>query len=165
MSWKGNTQRGISSFALDGTVLGSNLDQYSSTQTYPVTDYGIVSLTNSGDHIIHLAVLGKNPSANGYWISSDRFLLFQLQAGLPQSPRISAADFSGVNPVLSGSNGIPTATYYVLASTNVILPVAKWQVVATNQFDAAGNFNFSLNPGPAIARQFYLLKCPLLELP
>jgi len=84
MSWKGNTQRGISSFTLDGTVFGSNLDQYASGQTYPVTDYGVVTFTNTGNHTIRLTVVGKNSSANGYWISTDQFIFIQLQAGPPQ---------------------------------------------------------------------------------
>ena len=164
MSWKGNTQRGIISFTLDGTVLGSNLDQYTSTQTYPVTDYGMVTFTNDGNHVIHLAVVGKNTLANGYWISTDRFLFIQLQAGLPQPPEIGQISASGTNLLFGGTNGIPTATYYVLASTNLTLPLAGWAVVATNTFDGYGSFNFSAT-NLASPKQFYLLKCSIPELP
>ncbi|HTB82308.1 MAG TPA: glycosyl hydrolase family 28 protein [Candidatus Sulfotelmatobacter sp.] len=165
MSWKGNTERGISTFALDGTVLGSGLDQYSSTQTYPTTDYGIVALTNSTSHSIHLAVTGENSAATGYWISTDRFIFTQLQAGLPQPPKIGGISASGANLVFRGTNGIPTATYYVLTSTNLALPPASWKALATNVFDPGGNFIFSNAPNPGVPDQFYLLKCPLLELP
>jgi polygalacturonase len=165
MSWKGNTQRGIVSFALDGTILGTNLNQYSSGQTYPTTDYGIVTFTHAANHVIHLAVVGKDQSANGYWISTDRFLFVQLQAGLPQSPNVSAVALSGTNLVLRGANGIPSATYCVLASTNLALPLAEWDVIATNVFDADGNFTSTLPAGANVPKRFYLLKCPLLEFP
>jgi polygalacturonase len=165
MSWKGNTQRGIISFTLDGTVLGSNLDQYSLGQIYPVTDYGLVTFTNSGNHVIHLAVVGKNLAANGFWISTDRFIFTQLQAGLPQSPAINDVTMSGTSLFFSGTNGIPSATYYLLASTNLALSPASWFVIATNTFDSIGNFTFSNAANANAPEQFFLLKCPLLELP
>ena len=163
MSWKGNSERGIITFTLDGMMLGGDLDQYSSDQTYPTTDYGIVTFTNNANHNVLLNVVGKYPEANGYWISTDRFLFTQLQAGLPQCPQIGTVAGAGGSPVFGGSNGIPTATYLVLASTNLALPLAGWTVIATNTFDASGNFNFA--PPPANGVQFYRLKCQLLELP
>jgi hypothetical protein len=51
------------------------------------------------------------------------------------------------------------------ASTNLALPLASWKTIATNVFDAGGNFNFSNAANASAAKQFYLLKCPLLELP
>jgi hypothetical protein len=166
MVWKGNNDRGIISFALDGTVLGNPLDQYSSGETYPTTDYGIVTFTNSGTHAILLTAVGKNPSSSSYWISTYQFLFIQLQAGLPQSPHIAGgATLSGTNLFFNGTNGIPSATYYVLASTNLSLPLTSWEVIATNVFDAGGNFTFSNAPNASGPEQFYLLKCPLLELP
>jgi hypothetical protein len=66
---------------------------------------------------------------------------------------------------LGGTNGIPTATYYVLAPTNLALPAANWTVMATNTFDADGNFNFNAIPAAGARTQFYRVKCALLELP
>jgi hypothetical protein len=109
-------------------------------------------------------VVGKNTLANGYWISTDRFLFIQLQAGLPQPPEIGQISASGTNLLFGGTNGIPTATYYVLASTNLALPLASWAVVATNTFDGYGSFNFSAT-NLAAPKQFYLLKCSIPELP
>ncbi|HSY20281.1 MAG TPA: glycosyl hydrolase family 28 protein [Candidatus Acidoferrales bacterium] len=165
MSWKGNTQRGIITFTLDGTVLGSDLDQYSATQVYPVTDYGIVTFTNNANRVIRLAVVAANNAATGYWISTDRFVFTQLQPGLPSSPRIGTVGLSGGNLQFSGTAGIPLASYYVLVATNLALPPAGWTVVATNAFDAGGNFNFTGVVNADAPKQFYRLECPLLELP
>ena len=49
---------------------------------------------------------------------------------------------AGSNLFLTG-HGVPGWTYYVLATTNVALPLVNWQVVATNSFDSSGNFSFA----------------------
>jgi len=165
MAWKGNTERGIITFALDGTVLGTPLDQYSPEQTYPTTDYGMVTFTNNDSHTILLTVVGENTAATGDWISTYQYLFTQLQTGLPQPPRISGVAMSGDSLILSGNNGIQSATYYVLASTNLALPAASWNVITTNIFDANGNFIFTNTSGTGVPDQFYLLKYQLLELP
>jgi len=37
------------------------------------------------------------------------------------------------------------------------VPVINWQPVATNLFDANGNFNFTLPFNPVAPRQFFIL--------
>jgi polygalacturonase len=164
MLWKG-LSRGILTFALDGTILGNPLDQYSSGSTYPTTDYGIVTFTNSGSHTIQLTVVGKNPSSSSYALSTYEFLFTQLQAGQPQSPNINNFTFSSSNLIFSGANGIPQTPYCILMSTNLGLPLAAWTVMVTNVFDTFGNFNFTNPITPNTPRQFYTLKLRLQELP
>lgn len=74
MGWKGNTSRGILSLAVDGTTLGSNLDQYSATGTYNTNSFGNVVLSQ-GTHTIQLTVTGKNASSTGYELSTYNFIL------------------------------------------------------------------------------------------
>jgi hypothetical protein len=53
---------------------------------------------------------------------------------------------------------VPYWMYYLLAATNLATPMGQWQTVATNNFDATGNFNFT-NPFPAGSpQQYFLLK-------
>jgi fibronectin-binding autotransporter adhesin len=73
-------------------------------------------------------------------------------------PRISSVSLVGGNFVMSGSNGPPSGTYYVVATTNVALPLASWTPVATNTFDSNGAFIFTAStskPG-----QFFRLSLP-----
>jgi cytochrome c peroxidase len=63
-----------------------------------------------------------------------------VPGGLPQ-PVVNTPAIAGGDFLLTG-NGIPGWTYYVLATTNLMLPLADWQVVATNFFDSSGNFSF-----------------------
>ena len=64
------------------------------------------------------------------------------------APLISNVRLSGTNFVISGAGGAINWPYVVLAATN--LTSLAWTPVATNQFDANGNFNFTnaMTPGP-----------------
>ena len=73
MEWKGNTSRGILQLSVDGTNLGSTLDQYSAKQSYPTTTFGNVTFSSTGTHTIVLTVTGKNPSSSSYFLSADKF--------------------------------------------------------------------------------------------
>ncbi len=74
------------------------------------------------------------------------------------APRFAQMLISGSSISLSGSGGTVNATYYVLTSTNVALPVPQWPRIATNSFDAFGNFSFSDPINPGSPRKFYLLQ-------
>jgi len=73
MEWKGNNNRGITDFFVDGNQVGGTLDQYSSTQTYPTTTFGTVTFGSSGTHKIRMHVTGKNSASSGYVLSADKF--------------------------------------------------------------------------------------------
>jgi hypothetical protein len=71
---------------------------------------------------------------------------------------IGTVSVSNTNIAFNGSNGPWNRTFYVLASTNVSLPLSNWSRLATNAFDASGNFNFS--NGISGDRKYYLLEVP-----
>ena len=75
MEWKGLGSRGILQLSVDGTNLGSTLDQYSSSAIYPTTTFGNVTFASTGTHTIRLKVTGKNASSSGYGLSADKFIL------------------------------------------------------------------------------------------
>jgi hypothetical protein len=79
-------------------------------------------------------------------------------AGLAdQPPVISHISSSGSQLFLSGTNGFPSATYYLLASTNLVLPTANWNCEATNA--VSGNtFTFTNPLTPGAPQKFYQLK-------
>ena len=76
------------------------------------------------------------------------------------NPRILAKTLSNGSLVLSGTNGVPGATYYVLSSINVTLPVINWTRVATNTFGPNGEFNFTNSINPLVPQLFYVLQVP-----
>jgi hypothetical protein len=73
MLWKNHNDRGIASFKVDGNSIGSNLDQYSTTQGYPTTTIGTLTFFNAGTHTIRLTVAGKNSASSGYLLSAAQF--------------------------------------------------------------------------------------------
>lgn len=75
-------------------------------------------------------------------------------------PTFGSATFSANSLILSGSNGMPNASYYLLSSTNIALPMWNWIRIATNQFDGNGTFNVTNPVNPATPRQFYRLQLP-----
>ena len=76
---------------------------------------------------------------------------------LPPPPLINQFSVSGGNFIVSGSGGVPNSTNYILVSTNITAPLTNWTRLFTNQFDGAGNFNFTNALIPAGPQLFYRL--------
>jgi hypothetical protein len=76
------------------------------------------------------------------------------------APRFDSVGLAGTNLVMRGDGGLAGSNYYVLASTNLILPLAQWTPIATNQFTAGGNFNFTNGISPGMPQRFYRLQVP-----
>jgi hypothetical protein len=62
--------------------------------------------------------------------------------------------------ILSGAGGASNGTYYVLISTNLLLPLTNWTSIATNQFDSEGDFIFTNTAQTNAPQLFYLLQLP-----
>jgi PKD repeat protein len=75
-------------------------------------------------------------------------------------PVIGGIKISGGNLILTGSNGTAGANYYVLAATNVALPVTNWIIVSTNQFGSGGNVIWTNPLNPVAPQWFYRLRLP-----
>jgi hypothetical protein len=84
-----------------------------------------------------------------------------IPGGLPP-PFIMVTVTNGNSLVFSGTNGTPGWTYYVLTSTNLLLPMSRWQIVATNSFDQAGKFNFTYALSAGTSQKFYGLSLDTL---
>jgi len=80
----------------------------------------------------------------------------QLMSVQPTALLIGGAVMTRSNLVLSGTNGTPGWSYYVLASTNLMFPRAGWNIISTNAFDSQGDFIFT-NDTLANAQEFYQL--------
>ncbi len=73
ISYKTNNNRGIATIRVDGTQVGSNVDQYGYPSTYPTRTLGTVTFSSSGSHKIRMVVAGKNSSSSNYVLSADKF--------------------------------------------------------------------------------------------
>ena len=71
--------------------------------------------------------------------------------------------YGATNLVVNGINGLSGATYYVLMSTNLTLPLTQWTPVATNVLNASGNFTITVTNTVTpsyIGQRFYSLEAP-----
>ena len=71
---------------------------------------------------------------------------------------LDGIQLAGTNFILTGTNGIAGANYYVLAATNLLLPLTNWTVLSTNQFGVGGAVNFTNPLDPQRSQLFYRLR-------
>ena len=103
--------------------------------------------------------LAAAPAGFNYSFNTNTPGVVQLIVAPTTPPSFGSTAMSGTNLVLRGGNGVPLGNYVVLATTNLALPLANWTRLATNQFDAGGNFSFTNAPGLP-AQNFYRLQLP-----
>ena len=73
-------------------------------------------------------------------------------------PQFGSIVMSGTNLFLSGMNGLPNWPCVLLSATNLALPLNQWTAVATNQFDAGGNLNYTNSKSANASQVFYRLQ-------
>ena len=78
----------------------------------------------------------------------------------PPRPRITGAKLIGSDLFVSGTNGIANGVYYVLASDDLARPLAEWWCVSTNEFSAAGAFDFTNEMASDALWQFITIQIP-----
>jgi rhamnogalacturonan endolyase len=79
---------------------------------------------------------------------------------VPVPPTISTASISGNNFLLTGTGGLPGATYYLLSTTNLTSPLPLWSRISTNTFDPSGNFSFTQSVTASSAGMDFTLQLP-----
>jgi hypothetical protein len=75
-------------------------------------------------------------------------------------PHITDTTGSGGNLTITGINGLANATYYVLSSTNASVPLTGWTMIATQRFNASGNFSYTTPITPIFPQRFFILQVP-----
>ena len=82
---------------------------------------------------------------------------------VPNPPQIAGISPSGANTLVLQGTGGPTNggySYWLRSSTNMTLPLTNWSIVATNAFDAQGNFSNPIPLTPGTPQQFYRVQMP-----
>jgi len=75
-------------------------------------------------------------------------------------PFVGRAAVAGNGFWFSGTGGVASANYYLVGTTNLATPLSNWTRLLTNQFDAAGNFNFTNPMNPSWPQSYYRLQVP-----
>jgi autotransporter-associated beta strand protein len=103
-------------------------------------------------------IVPATPGVGLAWDTSQLNIGFLNVVAAPSQPVISSTEVSGGNLIFSGTGGTTNGTFYVLTSTNLTTPLTNWTVVATNQFDAGGNFNVTNIIFPGATQWFYRIQ-------
>jgi polygalacturonase len=145
----------VSNLTLGGTINITNGVGFTNG-TYTV-------LTYAGKLNGSLPALAGKPAGFNYLYSlnTNTPAKVNLLAQSPPSPVFTAGIVSANGGFsFDVTNGPPSNPVYVLAATNLALPPAQWTPVATNQFDANGQFIFTNAFDPTYPQTFYLLELP-----
>jgi len=152
-------------FIIDVGTAGNLAANFNSNSNY---DWVIATANNgitnfaTNEFVINSSQF-QNDLGSGYFYihTNNNSIVLSFTNNLPPvvTPvAINISSGSGNNFIFSGANGNAGAQYYVLASTNLSLPPAQWTVIATNNFDGNGNFNFTNPADPNASQTFYLLR-------
>jgi T5SS/PEP-CTERM-associated repeat protein len=141
-----------------------------------VTYAGFLRVTNVGSTTLSAGDRFQLFPASGYSGAFSAITLPPLATGLTWTNKLSfdgsievlpapgpyfaSTLLSGTNLIVSGTGGPTNATYFVLASTNVALPLTNWIRLLTNQFTSTGNFTFTNPIAGAFPHRFYTLQVP-----
>jgi pectate lyase len=75
-------------------------------------------------------------------------------------PPTLAVAMLGTNLLFAGYGGPAGGTNYLVATTNLAIPVAQWPRIATNKFDLSGNCWITNSLPAAMAQRFYRISLP-----
>ena len=129
---------------------------------FTATNYVLFTYTGT---LTNVPALGTTPMVNSYIYRLDTNTVGQVKlivtAPLPPNfGNIQMVNDGSGSFALSGTGGVTNGIYYVLASTNLALPLDQWTPVTTNSFDGSGNFIFTNTPGAGSPQMFYRLQLP-----
>lgn len=101
------------------------------------------------------------PTVAGFqWNTSKLTVAGTLWVVSTNAVSTALAAVSGRNFTFNGSGGTPAWDYYVLTSTNLMLPLASWPRIVTNQFDPLGNWNVNFPFDPSQRQRFFSIQVP-----
>ena len=126
----------------------------------PLIQYQTMNFTAGGTFNIGLGTL---PAGYAGYLTNDPanlMVALMLTSAINPQPVMTSVALSGTNLVISGTNGFANRAYYLLASTNLSVPLASWSRLATNTFDSNGNFSASTPIVPGVPSRFYAMQVP-----
>jgi hypothetical protein len=94
------------------------------------------------------------PGAGLAW-STNQLSVGVISVVSAGGPVITSTKVSSGSLIFSGTGGTPLGNYYVLTTTNLTSP---WISIATNSYDAGGNFGVTNPITPGVPQEFYRIE-------
>ena len=121
---------------------------------------GTNTLFTYGGALSGSLAIGNKPAGYSCTILTNTANQVRLAVTVSAQPRFGSVTNSNGGLVFNGDGGTASGTYYLLASTNLVPPLANWRRVATNRFDNDGAFSFTNVWVTNAPQQFYRLQLP-----
>ena len=134
-----------------GTLNVTNSSAFATGDSFKIFNAGIFSGAFAGFNLPSLP-------AGLAWNTSALNQSGTLSVVAVTSPVIGSVKVSNGNLVVSGTGGPEGMPYDVQVTTNLLSP--QWTSLATNQFDAGGNFIFTNAVNPGSPQSYYRLQMP-----
>lgn len=170
VSVSGNVEMNLNAATLTNSVLSAG-GSIANAGTLTVTNLaGTLALSNTFTLFKASSLSGAftatnlpalNPGLAWNWNPATATLSVVQGGSFPPTvpPVIKGFSISGANVLISGTNAQAGGIYYLLTSTNLLLPLSQWTAVSTNVATGANNFSFTETNAvsPNSPKQFYIL--------
>lgn len=121
----------------------------------------VFKLFNAGAYAGAFTTITLPPlPANLTWNTTRLVVDGTLRVNNALPPKITQAWLVANSMVLAGTGGTPNAPYYIYTATNPAVSSDQWSLMATDAFDASGNFTFTNLPSPAQPQLFFKISAP-----
>ena len=137
-----------------GTLIVTNI----STTALTVGDS--FKLFNAGSYNGTFAKVILPPLNSGLAWNTNALNTSGVISVVPAPPMLGNLTVTSSSVTLNGSGGMATSNFYVLSSTNLLLPLSNWTRLLTNQFDTSGSFILINALDTNAAQNFYRLQLP-----
>jgi hypothetical protein len=160
--------------SMDASKSGGAIANDSLTTLDAMTLGGTLSLNLTGEALANgdaIVLFGFNSASGSFtsivpatpgpglmWNTSDLATSGTLRVMAAAQLEFGSVSQSGTNLVMMGRNGTPGGTFRILTSTDLETPTPNWVPVATNMFDANGNFNVTQGIDPGTPKRFFLFQ-------
>ena len=152
--WACDSVKVLGSLTVNGTLIVTNLGAIPLVAGNSFKLFDAASYTGTFGTVI-LPALGAGLAWNTSTLNTSGIISVVSVA----PPSLGSISLSETGLTFSSTGGLPGATFYLLGTTNLDLPLGSWTRLLTNQFDATGSFYFT-NPVDVPPQNFYRVEVP-----
>ena len=138
----------------------ANFGNQSSQSWVIATAAGGITNFNAAKFTVDTSAFANDLAGGTFSVRTNDNSLLLVFASQPAPPVFGSVTLTGDGVVVGGNGGVTGGDYYLLAATNLELPLAEWTRVATNQFGAGGSFLFTNALNATGPQLFYRLMVP-----
>lgn len=171
LNWLAGPHAVVSSRTTTTNSVSVDLWQYTMGFTNLSPSYAVFHPTNGTASLLpdgHTASFSPKPNYSGmasftFTVTANSHAAMTNLVSVLVSPAFTPV----ITNVLISAGGLwlagrgwTNASFYLLTSTNLAVPLTNWSCVLTSQFDANGNFRLTKAINPNLRQTFYMLRSP-----